>query len=85
MSLICDLSLDLRDCEREFGIDFRSHFAEALEELTPAFEDGLIEFDGDRLQVSSAGRPFLRNLCMPFDEYLPHHTQSGKAKFSATV
>ncbi len=85
MSLICDLSLDLRDCERDFGIDFRSHFAEALDELTPAFEDGLITLDGDRLQVTGAGRPFLRNLCMPFDEYLPHHTQSGKAKFSATV
>ena len=85
MALICDLSLDLRDCEREFGIDFRKHFAEALNELEPAFEDGLIAFDGDRLQVSAAGRPFLRNLCMPFDEHLPHHAESGKATFSATV
>jgi oxygen-independent coproporphyrinogen-3 oxidase len=85
MSLICDLSLDIKDCEREFGIDFRSHFAAALDELTPAFEDGLIGFEDQRLQVSSAGRPFLRNLCMPFDEYLEHHSASGKARFSATV
>jgi oxygen-independent coproporphyrinogen-3 oxidase len=85
MSLICDLSLDIGDCEREFGVDFRSHFALALEELQPAFEDGLISLDGEQLQVTTAGRPFLRNLCMPFDEYLEHHNQSGKAKFSATV
>jgi oxygen-independent coproporphyrinogen-3 oxidase len=35
--------------------------------------------------VTPAGRPFLRNLCMPFDEHLDEHTQRGKAKFSATV
>ncbi len=85
MSLICDLTLDITEIERDFGIVFSEHFSEALEELAPAFEDGLIRQEGQRLQVSSAGRPFLRNLCMPFDEYLEHHNRSGKAKFSATV
>ncbi|MEL7044056.1 MAG: oxygen-independent coproporphyrinogen III oxidase [Pseudomonadota bacterium] len=85
MSLICDLTLDIADVEREYGIVFGEHFSEALDELTPAFEDGLIRWEGQRLQVSSAGRPFLRNLCMPFDEHLEHHNRSGKAKFSATV
>ncbi|MDP5054552.1 MAG: oxygen-independent coproporphyrinogen III oxidase [Congregibacter sp.] len=85
MSLICDLNLDITDIEREFGIDFRAHFDEALNDLHCAFEDGLIEFDNNRLRVTAAGRPFLRNLCMPFDEYLEHHSKSGKAKFSATV
>jgi oxygen-independent coproporphyrinogen-3 oxidase len=85
MSLICDLSLDMSECEREYGIDFRSHFADALSELTRAFDDGLIEIQDSRLLVTPAGRPFLRNLCMPFDEHLPQHSSSGKAKFSATV
>ncbi|EAQ99383.1 oxygen-independent coproporphyrinogen III oxidase [Congregibacter litoralis] len=85
MSLICDLSLDIAEVEREFGIDFRVHFHDALEELNPAFEDRLMEFDAGMLRVTAAGRPFLRNLCMPFDEYLEHHSRSGKAQFSATV
>ncbi|MEE4278039.1 MAG: oxygen-independent coproporphyrinogen III oxidase [Halieaceae bacterium] len=85
MSLICDLSLDLSEVERDFGIDFCEHFKDALADLGPAFEDGLIAFEGKRLQVSDAGRPFLRNLCMPFDEHLEHQSRSGKAKFSATV
>ncbi|EED32707.1 oxygen-independent coproporphyrinogen III oxidase [gamma proteobacterium NOR5-3] len=85
MSLICDLSLDIAEVEKEFGIDFLAHFKQALAELECAFEDRLITLENGRLQVTAAGRPFLRNLCMPFDEYLEHHSQSGKAKFSATV
>ncbi len=85
MALICDLNLDIRDCETEFGIDFPDYFAVALEELQTPMRDGLIELRNNRLQVTEAGRPFLRNLCMPFDAYLEHHTQSGKARFSATV
>jgi len=85
MSLICDLQLDVRECEREFGIHFREHFAEALSNLTPAVEDGLLEIGDEALRVTPEGRPFLRNLCMPFDAYLDEQARSGRAKFSATV
>lgn len=85
MSLICDLGLDTDDIEKEFGINFKTHFEASLVALKDAFDDGLLVFDGPRLQVTAAGRPFLRNLCMPFDEYLENHSKSGKAKFSATV
>ena len=85
MSLICDLKLDIRACEQDFDIDFRAHFAAALKALTPAMDDGLIALHEDRLQVSARGRAFLRNLCMPFDAYLPGHRHSGTARFSATI
>ncbi|MFK8041271.1 oxygen-independent coproporphyrinogen III oxidase [Congregibacter sp.] len=85
MSLICDLHLDIAEVEREFGIDFRIHFHDALEALGQAFDDRLIEFKTDALVVTAAGRPFLRNLCMPFDEHLEHQGSTGKASFSATV
>lgn len=85
MALICDLELDVQAFEQKFGVEFKRHFAGALAELRPAFADNLIQFNNNHLQVTPAGRPFLRNLCMPFDQYLPHHNETGKAKFSATV
>lgn len=85
MSLICELALDIGNCEREFGIDFHAHFADPLTELLPAEADGLLEITPDELRVTEAGRPFLRNLCMPFDQYLKGHERSGRNRFSATV
>lgn len=85
MSLICDLSVDTQDIETEFGINFSSHFEASLAALKDAFDDGLLVLEGTDLQVTDSGRPFLRNLCMPFDEYLEHQSEIGKAKFSATV
>lgn len=85
MALICDLKLDIRACEQDFGIDFKGHFAAALRELAPAMDDGLIALHEDRLEVSATGRAFLRNLCMPFDAYLPGPRGRGKGHFSATV
>jgi oxygen-independent coproporphyrinogen-3 oxidase len=85
MSLICELSLDVRECEREFGVDFHRHFAEALHNLREAEQDGLIAVSDAQIQVTAEGRPFLRNLCMPFDEYLDEHARTGRVRFSATV
>jgi oxygen-independent coproporphyrinogen-3 oxidase len=85
MSLICDLRLDIQELERDFGINFSSHFAAALNRLRPAFDDGLIQLEDNCLQVTPAGRPFLRNLCMPFDAYLGQSGDLTAPKFSTTV
>ena len=85
MSLICDLNLDVAECEREFGIQFHEHFADALDNLRGAEDDGLLEIGATQLRVTPEGRPFLRNLCMPFDAYIDEQARSGRAKFSATV
>jgi hypothetical protein len=48
---------------------------------TRAFDDGLIEFQDSHASWSRpAGRPFLRNLCMPFDEHLPTPQQQRKSQ-----
>lgn len=85
MSLICDLGLDIQDCEAAYGIHFRDYFAQALAALTPALEAGLIVQDDDRLQVTELGRPFLKNLCMPFDAYLRSQLDAGNTRVSAAV
>jgi len=86
MSLICDLRLDIGDCNRQFGIDFGTRFQQELAALEPMVRDGLLEISEQELVVSQRGRPFLRNLCMPFDAYLKAHRGDQPApSFSATI
>ena len=47
-------------------------------------DDGLIDFDESGLRVLEAGRPFLRNICMAFDQRLLR-SQRQERLFSATV
>jgi oxygen-independent coproporphyrinogen-3 oxidase len=68
--LICTLKLDFAGLTRELGIDPRVAYADALSELAPMVEDGLLEIDDRELRVTPRGRFFLRNACMPFDAYL---------------
>ncbi|TCO77688.1 oxygen-independent coproporphyrinogen III oxidase [Chromatocurvus halotolerans] len=84
MSLICDLHLNKADTGTRFGVDFDRHFADALDALTPLAGDGLVTLGDTELRVEPAGRPFLRNICMPFDGYLAADVASG-GRFSATV
>jgi oxygen-independent coproporphyrinogen-3 oxidase len=82
--IICTLHLDFGWVETEFGIDPREHFADALEQLRPMADDGLVEFGDGGLSVTPRGRFFLRNLCMPFDAYLGSGGGEGP-KYSRTV
>ena len=86
MSLISDLKLDIAECNQQFGIDFSRMFEREMSDLTPMIEDGFIDVTGDALVVSKRGRPFLRNICMPFDAYLGAHSgDEPPPNFSATV
>jgi len=84
MTLITSLELDLVECEAQFGIDFHAAFAQQLDQLAPMAADGLIELETDRISVTPRGRPFLRNICMPFDAYL-EPTPAASSRFSATI
>lgn len=83
-SIICTLKMDFGWIEERFGIDPREHFADALSELAPMAADGLVEITDNGLTVTATGRFFLRNLCMPFDEYLKAKDDDGPT-FSRTV
>lgn len=87
MSLICELHLDIGECNRRFGIDFASRFAVELMALSAMEVDGLLQLAEDGIQVTPRGRPFLRNICMLFDAYLdppPSGRPPGRI-FSTTV
>lgn len=57
---------------------------EGLSKLTELIEDGLVEISNTKLWVTDKGKPFVRNICMCFDEYLFEH-KSDTAIFSQTI
>ena len=81
--IICALKLDFGWIEERYAVDPRVHFAAALEALEEMAADGLVEIDNAGIEVTSRGRFFLRNLCMPFDNYLG--STPGGPTYSRTV
>ena len=75
--IMCDLELSYADFSATWGIDFGAHFQDALAELPPLANDGLIELSDAGLKVTDLGRLFLRNIAMCFDSYL---RQAGEAQ-----
>ena len=76
MALICHFTLSFAAIEEKFSIDFRKHFARELESLRAMQEDGLVEIDGNGIDVTDAGRLLIRNVCMAFDRHLNPELQS---------
>jgi len=81
--IICNLALDYRRIQSTFGVDPREHFADALADLGEMKADGLVKLTDQSLRVTPRGRFFLRNICMPFDQYLER--ASEEPKYSRTV
>jgi oxygen-independent coproporphyrinogen-3 oxidase len=86
--LMCNAHVDMADVERRFGITFAGYFAQELADLTkddsPA-TDGLVQVTGRAIDVTPAGRLFIRNVCMVFDRYLRARTAAAHPVFSRTV
>jgi len=48
--------------------------------------DGLLDITPQEITIHHSGRPFLRNICMPFDAYLnAHRGDEPPPMFSATI
>ncbi|MGZ5008163.1 MAG: oxygen-independent coproporphyrinogen III oxidase [Methylobacter sp.] len=73
--LICHFDLTFAVIERQFGIHFSNYFAKELEALAPMQADGLLMLSAEGIQVLSAGRLLIRNICMVFDKYLAQKQQ----------
>ena len=68
------------------GSAFKAKFPGELASLTPMAEDGLLDIKDGEITVNHRGRPFLRNICMPFDAYLgAHRGDQPPPRFSATI
>ena len=70
MRTMCDLSLDFAAMSQKLGINFEQHFAKELALLAPFAADGLVKQKPGGLEVTDAGRLFIRNIAMCFDNTL---------------
>ncbi len=71
MRIMCDLELDYGDISARFGINFERYFTRELEELQQLEADGLVRRLPGKLEVTTTGRLFIRNIAMCFDNTLP--------------
>ena len=62
--LMCDLALDL---DRFGGV---AAFASEYVQLKELAAQGLVTLDGDRITLTTAGRPYVRIVASVFDSYL---------------
>lgn len=84
LGILCQGQVQFEAIRQRFGIDFLSHFAEALPQLQDLAADGLVVLSDKQLQVTPLGRLFSRNIAMPFDAYLLQ-LRGEKPTFSKTV
>lgn len=82
-ALICNFRLDYPHIEKQYNLDFKTHFAEDLQLLQPMADDGLVEIRDDALVVTPRGRLLIRNICMCFDTYL--RNQMRQRQFSRVI
>jgi oxygen-independent coproporphyrinogen-3 oxidase len=75
MRAMCDLSLDYAAMSARLGLDFPAHFAAELGALAPFAADGLVKLSSTGMEITDAGRLFIRNIAMCFDNNLAPTTE----------
>lgn len=82
MRTMCDLALDYGAMSQKLGVNFEQHFAGELASLAPFEADGLVKRRTGGLEITDAGRLFIRNIAMCFDNTL---APVGERKHSKTI
>lgn len=81
--LSCHFSLNFKQIEEEFNIDFKDYFKSELKELIKFEEDELLTMEDIQVNVTPRGRLLIRNICMVFDVYLKE--QVSQQRFSKVI
>ncbi len=77
-ALMCDFTVDLREVERDFGLDPARHLT-LFRDAVAVFGD-LVRLTEDRFTIIPEGRPLARMVARVFDAYDP-----GAARHSAAI
>ncbi len=70
MALMCQGQVLFEAIELAWMLDFRSYFAQELEQLEQLQAQGLVTLDDSGIQVTADGWYFVRAVAMVFDRYL---------------
>ncbi|MDX1705923.1 oxygen-independent coproporphyrinogen III oxidase [Pseudidiomarina sp.] len=82
--LICHFELDIQAFSEQWELaGFWDYFAAAQQKLAPFAEDGLVEINTKRIQVTALGRLWVRSICACFDAYLSD--QATAPRYSKVV
>ncbi|RUO33944.1 oxygen-independent coproporphyrinogen III oxidase [Aliidiomarina soli] len=73
--LICHFKLNIDEFEKAWGITFSDYFAPALRLLQRYQDDGLVKVSTTEIEVTDAGRLWVRIICAAFDAYLQGQSQ----------
>ncbi len=84
MQLMCNLEIDKRRIEEQFGIVFDDYFGDDLPKLDVFVNEGLLQIDAQSIKVIGSGILIIRNVAMCFDAYL-ERMMKEKPVFSKTV
>ncbi|MEW6312838.1 MAG: oxygen-independent coproporphyrinogen III oxidase [Pseudomonadota bacterium] len=69
-ALMCHFGVFKQSIEIAYLLKFDEYFAQELKDLHEMVKDGLVDLEGDWINVTPKGRLLLRNVCMVFDKYL---------------
>ncbi len=84
MELMANFKLNISKIEKDFSINFKEYFKDALKELEEFEKEDLVNINDKEIRVSETGTMLIRNIVMPFDAYLKRIPEK-KRVFSKTV
>ncbi|MBN8945135.1 MAG: oxygen-independent coproporphyrinogen III oxidase [Rhizobiales bacterium] len=76
--LMCAMTADLQEVADRFHVD-ATLFDEDIRRLAPLTDQGLVSWDGRRIGVPEAGRPYLRLVASAFDAHLAKAGRHSRA------
>ncbi len=85
MELMSNFKLNIPRVEKEFDINFKEYFQDAIESLKPFVDEELLSIDDKEIKASQTGTMLIRNIAMAFDAYMKKLSDNSKKRFSKTI
>lgn len=83
MKLMCNFELSFSEIENEYKINFKEYFSNSLEKLIPMAQEGLVQLNDEKIEVTDFGRLLIRNIAMNFDGFIER--KQDEMKYSRTI